>query len=146
MNYGIETDAGWRTRRAQLELNEPGGPSGIELVATGDGGWEQDGTPLALDFGCDDIDLAISPSTNTLAIRRLNLEVGQSAAARVLWIQVPSFKSRPVEQLYERVGATSYRFKGRYGSYLIEVDGNGMVLNYPGGGWTAAAHRLTNRG
>jgi hypothetical protein len=28
--------------------------------------------------GCDDIDLAVTPATNTLPIRRLNLQVGGS--------------------------------------------------------------------
>jgi hypothetical protein len=146
MNYLIDTDAGWRTRQVALTLNEPGQLSELVLEADGAGSWQRAGSPLELDFGCDDVDLAISPSTNTLAIRRLDLSVGQSGSARVLWIQVPSFKMRAVEQTYERVSATSYRFKGRYGSYLIEVDNNGLVLDYPGGGWTAASHRLSARG
>jgi hypothetical protein len=139
--YRIEVDDRWCTREVRLTLDEPAGAQTLSLTADGSGRWWRDGAPLDLPFPCLDVDLAISPSTNTLAIRRLDLGVGEAAVARVLWVQVPSFAARAVEQTYERVERTTYRYKGRFGSYRIDVDEHGVVVDYPGGGWRAAAHR-----
>lgn len=141
--YRIETAADGRTTSAFVRVDEPAGEQVLDLESSPDGSWTRDGKPLDLDFPCQDVDIAITPATNTLAIRRLRLAVGDSAPARVLWIQVPSFKMRAVEQHYDRIDKETYRYKGRYGSYQISVDANGMVLNYPGGGWSAAAHKLS---
>jgi uncharacterized protein len=127
-------------------LDEPGGSQTVTLESDEHGAWRRDGAPLELPFPCQDVDLAVSPSTNTLAIRRLALKPGDQATAHVLWIQVPSFGMRAVEQIYERVDKNAYRYKGKFGSYKIEVDDNGLVLDYPGGGWRAAAHRTRRAG
>jgi hypothetical protein len=139
--YTIQTDESWHSRSVRLDLDEPTGTQTVELAADAAGSWTRDGVPMELPFPCQDIDLAISPSTNTLAIRRLALAVGETGHAHVLWIQVPSFGMRAVEQAYERIDKTTYRYKGKFGSYKIEVDDNGLVLQYPGGGWHAGAHR-----
>jgi hypothetical protein len=96
---------------------------------------------MDLPFPCFDVDIAISPSTNTLAIRRLELAVGDSAEAAVLWLQVPSFIIHPAQQTYRRTEKKVYKFGGQYGSYRIDVDDHGIVLDYPGGGWRALANR-----
>lgn len=141
VSYHIETDSRGHSRDVRVTLDEPAGVQTLTLTADETGRWIRDGAPLDLAFPCSDVDLAISPSTNTLAIRRLNLGVGESGTARVAWVQVPSFKVRAVEQTYERVDRGTYRFKGRFGSYRIDVDEHGIVLDYPGGGWRAVAHR-----
>ena len=144
--YEIGVDPSWVTRRLDVRIDEPTGQQQVAWRSDEDGNWTQDGVPLDLPFGCQDVDLAVSPSTNTLAIRRLGLGVGEQATARVLWIQVPSFQARAAEQTYERLDKKTYRFKGKYGSYKIEVDDNGVVLDYPGGGWRASANRVSRRG
>jgi hypothetical protein len=146
VEYRIDTDADGCTRSAVISLDEPGKPQVHELTASGNGTWALHGEPLDLPFPCTDIDLAITPATNALAIRRLRLDVGATATARVLWVQIPSFTMRAVEQHYERIDTSTYRYKGRYGSYKITVDANGMVLDYPGGGWHKVAHKLSARG
>jgi hypothetical protein len=143
--YLIRANERWYTQHLDLRVEEPTGTSTLLLDRDPDGRWRRDGEPLDLEFPCDDVDLAFSPSTNMLPIRRLGLQVGESAPVRVAWIQVPSLKVRAAEQIYERTGATAYRFKGRFGSYHIEVDNQGMVMDYPGGGWRSAAHQEKNK-
>ncbi|MBX7266816.1 putative glycolipid-binding domain-containing protein [Micromonospora sp. Llam7] len=143
--YLVETDAARRSRSVRVELDEPSGPRTLALHAADDGRWHSAEGTLDLAFPCDDVDLAFTPATNALAIRRLGLTVGSEATARVLWIQVPSFGLRAVEQAYLRIDRDTYRYKGRYGSYKLTVDANGMVLDYPGGGWRSVAHKLSHR-
>lgn len=140
-DYRIVTDDGWRTRSVDIVVRDLNGVDELHLTANGQGGWERDGKPLDLPFPCFDVDIAISPSTNTLAIRRLDLAVGESAEAAVVWVQVPSFILHPAQQMYRRAEPRVYKFGGKYGSYRIDVDDNGIVLDYPGGGWRALASR-----
>lgn len=141
LRYRVETDEKWRAREVDLDLDEPAGPARLELRGDGAGAWWRDGKPLELAFPCDDVDLAFTPATNTLSIRRLALEKGQSETARVLWVPVPSFAARAAEQTYTRLDARTYKFAGSVGAYKITVDRNGWVLDYPGGGWAAAVHK-----
>jgi hypothetical protein len=82
--------------------------------------------------GCVDVDLNFSPSTNTLPIRRLDLEVGQSVQLRAAWLRFPSFKIEPLEQSYTRVGANLYRYESAGGRFVasVEVDAMRLVTEY----------------
>ena len=68
--------------------------------------------------GCIDLDLNFSPSTNLLPIRRLNLSVGQQATVRAAWLRFPSFALEPLDQLYRRVGESSYRYESASGKFV----------------------------
>lgn len=144
-DYRISTDDQWRTRTVDVFVRDLGGVSELHLTADGEGNWARDGDPLDLPFPCYDVDLAVSPSTNTLAIRRLGLAIGESAEAAVIWVQVPSFIARPAMQTYTRADRRVYKFGGKYGSYRIDVDENDVVLDYPGGGWRALASRSARK-
>lgn len=140
-SYQVVADAKWVTRSMHLSVSDINGESEMELTSDGQGRWKRDGEAMELPFPCFDVDIAITPATNTLAIRRLDLQVGQAQDAAVVWVQVPSFIAKPVLQTYTRVTKNTYKFGGRYGTYRIDVDENAVVLDYPGGGWRALAHR-----
>lgn len=139
--YHITADGDWHTRKVELHIVDHTGTVSFCLTADGRGNWTLDGQPLPAAEGCLDVDLAFTPSTNTLAIRRLGLAVGDSAQARVLWVPVPSLAARAVEQTYQRVDRSTYRYRTRYGSYAITTDAEGLVLDYPGGGWHGVSHK-----
>ncbi len=83
--------------------------------------------------GCLDVDLSWSPSTNTLPIRRLGLEVGQaSAALTAAWVRFPDLALIPLEQEYRRLSDRRYRYTSRGGAFTaeIDVDEHGLVVNY----------------
>ena len=86
--YRIVCDAGWRVRR--LEVSLVGGDRGLELTRDGAGRWtDRSGTPLPDLEGTIDVDLTVTPFTNTLPIRRLHLARGQSETIRVVYVEVP---------------------------------------------------------
>jgi hypothetical protein len=86
-----------------------------------------------------DIDLAVTPATNTLPIRRLNLEVGQSQEVTAAWLKFPDLTLEILPQLYTRLGPQRYHYQSGTGfSAELLVDDLGVVTVYPGG-WERAA-------
>jgi hypothetical protein len=84
--------------------------------------------------GCVDIDLAFSPSTNSLPIRRLALAPGREARVRAAWLRFPELTLEPLEQRYHRLDATTYRYESDGGAFTADLRTNaaGFVTRYPG--------------
>ena len=135
--YAIHLDQGWHTRGVEVEI-ENGGRRQITLGADGAGHWSRDGEHLAALDECIDADLEWSPSTNTLPIRRLGLEVGETRTVTAAWIRFPSLQVQRLEQSYERLGEARYRYRSGRFSADLAVDDDGMVLQY-GVNWKAVA-------
>jgi hypothetical protein len=83
------------------------------------------------------VDIQVTPFTNSLPIRRLGLETGQSADIRVAYVPVPELDVRPAEQRYTCLDAPGpaggrYRYEGLFRDFTAElpVDGDGLVLDY----------------
>ena len=136
LRYRIVCDAGWRVRRVHLALM--GGKRSLELDADGDGHWVgEGGLSIAELDGCIDVDISGSPFTNTLPIRRLGLQVGQSADLPMVYVNVPTLRVERTTQKYTCLesGTESglYRFEALDSGYttVLPVDVNGLVLDYP---------------
>jgi hypothetical protein len=133
--WRVAWDDAWRTRRVEVETLL-GPPQRMALEADGKGSWGPDHADLA---GCIDIDLAATPLTNTLPIRRLGaLAPGERHAIRVAWLALPRFELRPIAQTYTCLARTeagaTWRFEDERGSRFdgITTDADGLVLDYPG--------------
>lgn len=76
----------------------------------------------------------MTPFTNTLAIRRLGLKVGESAEIKVAYILVPELSLRAASQRYTRVADRLWRFEALDIDFTadITVDEGGFVMDYPG--------------
>jgi len=105
----------------------------INLTVVADRRWRINGIECPPVTGCFDLDLDFSPSTNLLPIRRLSLTVGQRASVRAAWLRFPQFTLEPLEQLYHRIGATTYRYENARGRFVAELQVNeaGFVTHYP---------------
>jgi hypothetical protein len=82
------------------------------------------------------VDLAFTPATNLLPIRRLSLATGEQAAVRAAWLSFPGFALEPLDQVYRRTGPAAYRYESQGGAFAtdLEVDADGFVRRY-GGAW-----------
>jgi uncharacterized protein len=131
--YTVTCDGAWRTREVVARVL-PHGPT-LTLLADGHGSW-RDGTGQALPAldGCTDVDITVTPSTNTLPIRRLGLVPGQSAMIRVVYVVAPTLMLEPGEQRYTRLSMSSYRFEALGSDFQakLAVDADGLVVTYPG--------------
>ncbi|MFM0327083.1 putative glycolipid-binding domain-containing protein [Caballeronia glebae] len=136
--YRIECDARWQVTRLALKL--AGGASLDLHRSDGNNGdahaWtDAHGEPQESLRGCIDVDITATPFTNTLPIRRLQLERGERRVIRVVYVRVPELTVSPAEQAYTCVEPNRrYRYEGLDTDFTadITVDESGLVLDYPG--------------
>jgi uncharacterized protein len=127
--YRIVCDRSWQVR--ELEVRLIGDPRTIELASDGAGSWsDRSGAPLPELEGAIDVDISVTPFTNTLPIRRLRLKRGQSEEIAVVYIRLPELTVTTDPQRYTCLEPFArYRFDF---ARDVEVDGNGLVVTYPG--------------
>jgi hypothetical protein len=132
--YRILCDTSWRVRK--VEITQIGSELTAELASDGIGNWV-DGSAVALpQLGrAIDVDISITPFTNTLPIRRLNLHKGHSEEILAVYIQLPSLTITTDRQRYTCLEADQrYRYESVDSDFTceIEVDDRGLVVTYPG--------------
>jgi uncharacterized protein len=136
--YTVDVDADWRTRHVVVHVDMPHAVADLALSANGAGAWWSQGAALSSVAGCLDVDLSITPATNTLPIRRLRLQPGDIAQIGVAWVAFPSLRIVRSEQQYECLAVGQNRFRsGTYSAHLV-VDAEGLVHDYEGA-WRAIA-------
>ena len=84
--------------------------------------------------GCIDVDIAATPFTNTLPIRRLNLAEGQARDIRLAYVPLPHLEVEPVAQRYTCLEeGRRYLYEGLFRRFQgeLHVDADGLVLDYP---------------
>ncbi|WP_075793693.1 putative glycolipid-binding domain-containing protein [Massilia putida] len=131
-SYALCCDEHWRVRSLDVHV---AGKGRVCLRADGAGNWTQaDGTPLPALQGCTDVDLSGSPFTNTLPIRRLGEQLQQRQEIRVAYVDLPKLDVQPVAQAYTRLAQDRVRFESLSRPFTaeLEIDGDGLVLHYPG--------------
>jgi uncharacterized protein len=131
LTYDLVVDEAWRVREARLRTTAG---HDLHLESDGLGSWRMDGRPRPDLQGCIDIDIEATPLTNTLPIRRLALDRGQSAVIHVAYIRVPSLAVEVARQRYTALEPGSlYRFESLDTGFRADlpVDHEGFVMNYP---------------
>src|SRR5262249_43176813 len=87
--YDIRCDRSWSAQAVAIEQTLSGRSRRLQLERA-DKGWLVDGRRDAELDGCAEPDLGLTPSTNALAIRKLELGVGQSAEITCAWVKFPA--------------------------------------------------------
>lgn len=133
VEYVLRVSAQWQVRQFLLfrDLDEPD----LWLATDGAGHWgEMNGAHRTELDGCYDLDLACTPFTNTLPIRRLPLRDGDTAELPVVFVDPDTLEVRPARQRYTRLGDRRWRYENLGTGYRVdlEVDEHGLVLDYPG--------------
>ncbi|ASY64216.1 hypothetical protein SJ05684_c27850 [Sinorhizobium sojae CCBAU 05684] len=133
LRYRIDCDAGWRVTALAVETTD--GRS-LHLLSEGSGHWRTaEGAALPHLDGCIDVDLAGTPFTNTLPIRRLGLGRYPGAVKlKMLYVPFDSFEPTVDVQRYTCLeDGKLYRFEEDDGSFTadLSVDEDGLVIDYP---------------
>lgn len=133
VHYRIDCDQHWTVLSFTIQTTTG---TRLALRSDGHGHWrDDDGRALPEFDGCIDIDLAGTPFTNTLPIRRLGL-TRAAGTARLTMLYVPFDTFRPVRdgQHYTCLeDGRLYRYEAEDRSFRADlaVDADGLVLDYP---------------
>jgi hypothetical protein len=135
IRYSVLTDADWHTRSVGAHVQTATGDRRLALNSNRAGTWSAGDDPVLELYGAIDVDLAWTPATNTLAIRRLNLDVGESAEASTVDIAFPTHEIERRTHHYERLAPMRYRYRSGDFETDLTVNSQGLVVAYPGR-WT----------
>jgi hypothetical protein len=117
-HYRILCDAEWRVGEVDVHLLDDVSKN-IKMKADGKGHWtDGSGNPIPSLNGCFEVDISATPFTNTLAIRRLRLEAGETSDLIVAYIEVPEMRVQPSHHRYT----------------CLEVSSEGGLYRYEDGG------------
>jgi len=134
LDYRVVCDAVWRTLSARVTGWLAAATVDIAVGVDAARGWTINGRSCPDLDGCHDIDLSFSPATNLLPIRRLRLAVGAQASVRAAWLRFPAVTLESLDQRYERLSESRYRYESGGGSFvaILETNAVGLVTLYPG--------------
>jgi uncharacterized protein len=134
LRYLVRLDSRWHTRSAKVEGWWGTAPVKLAISVGPTGDWLLNGEPAPAVSGASDIDLAFTPATNLLPIRRLQLAVGQSTPVVAAWLPFPELTLRLLDQVYRRASANTYDYSSSGGSFqaALSVSPEGFVTDYPG--------------
>lgn len=137
-HYFVRTDDSFRTREVRVEY--VGGPR-MHIEADGKGHWHDliRGESIPSLANCLDVDIGVTPATNTLPIKRLKLQEQKSQDILVAYVPLLAeiagdFLPRAVQQRYSCLTLNQcYRYEGVFRGFTaeLEVDKHGLVLDYP---------------
>lgn len=137
IGYTIHCDTSWHVREVHVELLDSH-TSEVHLKSDGKGHWTTSNHErVELLDGCIDVDISATPFTNTIAIQRLGLALGEAAEITVAYINVPTMQVTAVKQLYTYVESNDdgehYQYAGYPSGYQAElvVDRDKLVIAYP---------------
>lgn len=135
--YNIYCDLDWKVKKFDIQIFCDKHKN-IILQSDGNGIWTTDSNELVEDLkGCIDIDISITPFTNTIPIRRLLLKVGESKEIKVVYVDIYNYSLTPVKQRYtcldSNLNGYKYRYENLNNGFTAEffVDKEGVVIDYP---------------
>ncbi len=133
VQYTIRINPAWETLKAVINSVINGKERSLMAEGDGKGNWLLNGKPAPQFNGCIDIDIPLTPFTNTLPIRRLKMASQVKQRIIVLYLDVLEQTEAALMQQYQRLSANEYHYQNVPNDFeaVIRVDENGFVLNYP---------------
>lgn len=133
VRYSVSCDDGWITLGVGIDARIGTRTLDLELERE-EGIWLVNGSKAPQLTGATDVDLGFTPSTNTLPIRRLGLEVGDSSEIQTAWVRFPELTVEPFPQRYTRLAERRYLYESLTSDFEaeLEVDDLGLVVTYQG--------------
>lgn len=133
VHYVLRLGPNGRTRQFILfrDLDEPD----LWLVTDGNGRWaEMNGAERHDLRGCFELALTCSPSSTLMAIRALDLAVGDETAIRVAAVDVETLAVEPTEHTYSRLSEHQWQLGIDRPGFPVrfDVDSEGLLIEAPG--------------
>jgi hypothetical protein len=134
VDYHLDAPSDWVTRRLEVDASGAGWRRSLVLEHDGAGAWTVDGESARELDGALDCDLAFSPLTNLMPVRRHALhESPGSCDFAMAWVSVPDLAVHRSPQRYEHLRPAVVRFTSLDGDFTadLELDPEGLVARYP---------------
>ena len=138
IRYSVITNAAHAPTTVGAHVQSSGNDRRMALQADGEGSWSVGDEPLLDLYGAIDVDLAWTPATNTLAIMRLGLAVGDSAEITAAFVDFPGHEIGRRNQRYTRLDDSTYRYESADFAAELTVGTSLLVTRY-GEIWEAVA-------
>ena len=131
--YKIKTNYNWETLFFEVHSRHSNQTQVITCEGDGKGNWKSEGKELVQFKGCIDIDIPLTPFTNSLPINRLRLSDKQTQQIEVIYLDLLEQKITAVKQKYTRTSESEYHYENVPNDFEanIQVDEDGFVVDYP---------------
>lgn len=140
LRYDVHVNAEWLTQSADISGVVGERDVDYHIRRTAKGVWLLNHLAQP-DLGdCTDLDLGFTPATNTIAIRRLALDMGAGTELRSAWLDVVGDEFSPLPQRYSRESNHRYAYESSRFNFqaTLRVNDFGFITDYPGL-WVAEA-------
>jgi uncharacterized protein len=133
VDYCIKTNHHWETLSFEINSRLSDLIKLIKFEGDGKGNWMSEGKNLPQFKGCIDIDIPLTPFTNSLPINRLKLGQDQAREIQVIYLDLLEQRITPVWQKYVRISGLEYHYENVPNDFEanIQVDESGFVIDYP---------------
>ncbi|MDQ4134262.1 MAG: putative glycolipid-binding domain-containing protein [Actinomycetota bacterium] len=139
LEYQLDATApGFVTRTLDVQARGEGWARSLRLSHEEGGQWRMDGDGAGDPHNFAealDCDLAFSPLTNTMPIRRHHLNEREGRETLLIaWVSVPDLVVTPSRQHYTHIGRATVRYESESRDFVadLELDRDGVVIRYPG--------------
>jgi hypothetical protein len=134
VDYQILTNLKWETLVFEVQTQCNDSREFLRFEAMQHGGWLANGESTKLYNGCIDVDISLTPFTNSLPINRMQAALAQQQEITVIYIDVLHQRIKPVRQLYKKNSQSNYHFENVPNDFEadIAIDDSGLVVDYPG--------------
>lgn len=134
VEYQIMTNQNWETISCKLSARLNDTILNFDFKSDGKGNWSENDKPTEKYNGCIDVDIPLTPFTNTLPIKRLQLNIGDEQIIQVVYLDTLEQQIKAVRQKYRRLSHIEYKYENIPNDFeaVITVDESGLVENYPG--------------
>lgn len=134
VDYNIKAKPNWELVSCRI-ASQLGEAADIQTFhRSRSGSWTRNKQPVEGAEGCTDIDISVSPLTNSFPINRLDLQVDQDREIKVLYIDILNQAIKPATQRYTKLSEFEYHYQNVPNDFeaVITVDQLGLVKEYPG--------------
>ena len=132
VRYRIACDPRWRFRDATIAVDGGASPKSIAIARDAAGAWAVDGVARPDLTACTDIDVMVTPFTNTLPIRNRRWRPDMPQRFSVVYVRLPDLAVASAAQEYTRLAPRRFRYRGLDPGFTaeIDVDRDGIVTDY----------------
>lgn len=131
--YAVICASDWTTRKATVRGWVGRRSVSFDIQRDPIGDWILNGQAVPDAGDLLDIDLGFTPASNTNAIRRIALSIGEKTETTALWLDTEDWTLKRLVQTYHRTSDTTYEYSSPQHGYHAKLTTNdfGVVQSYP---------------